>query len=159
MPRVFITMFLFAMAVPTFAGTKEFDAGMKPILAQYLQMQSSLASDSVEGIKKSAKKIKTLAKKLDPSSVTGKHAGHYKNVPSNLVKHASAIGKSNDIAMIREKFKKLSQPMAMWAGMSKPKGIDVVYCSMAKASWLQKKGKTRNPYYGKKMLACGEIVK
>jgi hypothetical protein len=29
---------------------------------------------------------------------------------------------------------------------------------MAKASWLQKVGEARNPYYGKSMLDCGEVV-
>lgn len=29
---------------------------------------------------------------------------------------------------------------------------------MAKASWVQKRGKVRNPYYGPKMLDCGEVV-
>ena len=45
--------------------------------------------------------------------------------------------------------------MAMWATMSKPAGVNVVFCSMAKASWLQTDKKIRNPYYGKKMLTCG----
>jgi hypothetical protein len=48
--------------------------------------------------------------------------------------------------------------MAMWGTMSKPKGIDVVFCSMAKGSWLQKRGEVRNPYYGSSMLTCGEVV-
>ena len=159
MLRAFVTVLLFAMAIPAFADTKTFDAGMTPVLERYLQIQSSLALDDMQGIKESAVKIKSLAKKLDASSVLGEHAGHYKNVPSNLAKHASAIGNSKDIKAVRENFKELSKPMAMWAGMSKPKGIDVVYCPMAKASWLQKKGNIRNPYYGQAMLSCGEVIK
>jgi len=29
---------------------------------------------------------------------------------------------------------------------------------MAKGSWLQSGKEIKNPYYGKSMLACGEIV-
>ena len=156
--RIFFTVLLFAMAIPAFANTKTFDAGMQPIFEQYLQMQSLLASDDMQGIRESATRIGNLAKKLDASSVSGEHAGHYKNVPSNLAKHASAIENFTDLKAVRKNFKELSKPMAMWAGMSKPKGVDVVYCPMAKASWLQKKGKIRNPYYGQTMLSCGEFI-
>ena len=48
--------------------------------------------------------------------------------------------------------------MGMWGSMSKPKSIDVLYCSMSKASWVQKHAKVRNPYHGAKMLECGELV-
>ena len=46
----------------------------------------------------------------------------------------------------------------MWVTMSKPKGLNVAFCSMAKGSWLQSDAKVRNPYHGAKMLRCGEIV-
>ena len=59
---------------------------------------------------------------------------------------------------MRETFKSLSKPMAMWGTMSKPQGIYVVYCPMAKGSWLQKGKEIRNPYHGHEMLRCGEIV-
>jgi len=32
------------------------------------------------------------------------------------------------------------------------------FCSMAKATWLQDDGATRNPYCGSKMLGCAEVV-
>ena len=58
----------------------------------------------------------------------------------------------------RDAFKELSRPMAMWVTMSKPAGVNVVFCSMAKGSWLQTDAKIRNPYYGAKMLSCGQII-
>lgn len=45
----------------------------------------------------------------------------------------------------------------MWVSMSKPKGMSVVYCGMAKGSWIQKKGKIQNPY-DRRMPRCGTIV-
>ena len=74
-------------------------------------------------------------------------------------KAARALGKAQGLEKARESFKKLSQPMAMWASMSKPRNIDVVYCPMSKASWLQKEGAIRNPYHGVEMLRCGQVVK
>ena len=71
---------------------------------------------------------------------------------------AQALSKAPDINAARDAFKQLSQPMAMWATMSHPDGVDVLFCSMAKASWLQKHGEVRNPYYGAASLRCGEVL-
>jgi hypothetical protein len=38
------------------------------------------------------------------------------------------------------------------------KGTIVAFCSMTKKSWLQPKGEIGNPYYGKSMPRCGEVV-
>jgi len=142
-----------------FASTPKFDEEMKEILKAYLIIPKSLAADKTDGVKESAKKISSLAKKLDSSTVTGKHAEHYKNIPVKLQKAADELAKAKDIAAMRNALKELSKPMAMWASMSKPKGVSVIYCSMAPGSWLQKDNTTiANPYYGKKMLRCGEIV-
>jgi hypothetical protein len=35
----------------------------------------------------------------------------------------------------------------------------VFYCPMSKAYWIQTTEKTKNPYYGYKMLKCGEVKK
>lgn len=140
------------------SGTQDFDEQMQPIVERYLAIGDALSSDSMEGVRKNAETIAKLAVKLDPGSVSGEHADHYKSVPGNLERAARGLGKAEGLEKAREAFKKVSQPMAMWATMSKPKGLDVVYCSMAKASWVQRHGKIRNPYYGAKMLDCGEVV-
>ena len=71
---------------------------------------------------------------------------------------AKGLVVARTLAEAREAFKVLSKPMAMWGTMAKPEGIDVVYCSMSRGSWLQPTGAVRNPYHGKSMLGCGEVV-
>ena len=139
-------------------GADRFDQQMQPILESYLQIGDALSADSLDGVREKAESMTKHAGALDSASVSGEHAAHYKNVPTNLKKAAQALSKAQTLDKARESFKKLSQPMAMWATMSKPKNIDVVYCSMAKASWVQKQGKVRNPYYGPEMLECGQVV-
>ncbi|MEK7703954.1 MAG: DUF3347 domain-containing protein [Myxococcota bacterium] len=139
-------------------GTDTFDEGMQPIVARYLVIQDALASDSTTGVTAAATDIATLAGKLDAKSVTGEHAEHYKDVPAKLGVAAAMLAKAKTLDEARAAFKGVSMPMAMWAGMAKPDKIDVVYCDMAKGSWLQARGPVRNPYYGKSMLSCGEVV-
>ena len=139
-------------------GIQRFDQQMEPILESYLQIANALSADSLDGVRDKAEAIAKHAGALDAASVSGEHAAHYKNVPTNLEKAAQALSKAQALDKARESFKKLSQSMAMWATMSKPKSIDVLYCSMANASWVQRHGKVRNPYYGPEMLDCGEVV-
>jgi len=139
-------------------GTERFDQQMESILASYLQIGSALSTDSLDGVRQQADMIAKQAGTLDSDSVSGEHAAHYKNLPANLKTAAKTLGKAKTLDDARESFQKLSMPMAMWTTMSKPKNIDVIYCSMVKASWVQKRGEVRNPYYGPKMLDCGEVV-
>ncbi len=165
MKRVILTLFTFVLAcapsAAALAGTQAFDAQMKPVAKSYLVIQAALASDSMEGVKAAATDLAEAAKNpilLDPKTVSGEHAKHYVGLAGKIVAAAEAVAKAEDIAAAREAFKILSRPLAMWAGMSKPEGIYVIFCSMAKGSWLQSEAAIRNPYYGAKMLACGEVI-
>lgn len=149
-----VTIFL----VTTLAGgTKKFDSSMQPILKEYLKIHTALTKNKTDGIKNSAKKILSLTKKVDPKIVSGEHATHYKHIPMNLKKSAKQIIAAKNIKEMREAFKNLSKPMAMWASMSKPDKIKVGYCAMAKASWLQKGAMIMNPY-DMTMPHCGSFV-
>jgi uncharacterized protein DUF3347 len=152
------TLSIALLAAAAFASTAQFDAGMQPILTEYLKIADVLANDSTTGIQKAAAKIEKLADKLDPATVTGEHAGHYQNVPANLKAATKSIMATEDIVKIRKAFSELSKPMAMWAGMAKPAGINVVYCYGYPGSWLQRGAQVKNPYYGGKMLTCGQII-
>ncbi|MCA9672591.1 MAG: DUF3347 domain-containing protein [Myxococcales bacterium] len=140
------------------AGTAAFDQAMGPVLAQYMRVHSALASDKLDGVSAAAKRIGKLAAKVKPGTVTGKHKAHYASLPKKIRAAAKKLARAKSIDKARTAFKELSRPMAMWATMSKPTGVNVVFCSMAKGSWLQKSAKIRNPYYGAKMLACGQII-
>jgi hypothetical protein len=149
---------LSAVPAPAASGPEAFDESMRPILADYLKIQEKLAADSITGIAAPAQSIAHAASELNTSSLSGEYAAHLKDLPARLREAAGAVGKATDLNATRESFKDLSRPMAMWATMSRPSGINVVFCDMAKASWLQREGAIRNPYYGSQMLTCGQVV-
>ena len=154
----FIFLIISSVGYPVFAGSEKFDEKMQPILEEYIRITESLASDKTEGVADAAKKIESLAGNLSPSLVTGEHASHYKNIPKNISEGAKRMALAKEIAPFRAALADLSKPIVMWTSMSKPSGINVIYCSMNPGSWLQKGAKIRNPYYGSKMLSCGEII-
>lgn len=83
-----------------------------------------------------------------------------------LARTAQALEKSGDLKQAREIFKTFSEQMIAFVekfGHAHYVPLHVVHCSMAfnntGADWLQSSEKIRNPYFGKEMLECGEIVK
>lgn len=155
-----ISLALSLLMLPSMAAadTAAFDKAMGPVVAEYETIHKALSGDSTKGVARAAKKIAKLVAKVDPKSVQGKHAAHYKHLPMKIRAAATKLSKAKGIAKQRAAFMELSRPLAMWATMSKPAGINVVFCSMAKGSWLQRDKKIANPYYGAKMLRCGEVV-
>ena len=160
LPTMFAAFLLTMTASPAAAdsGSHEFGWGMEPVLADYIAIQEALAGDSLEGVPATATSISESAAKLDSEGITGEHAEHYKSVSAALVSASDELAKAQTIEEARAAFKGLSRPMSMWAAMSKPAEINVVFCSMADATWLQKAGDIKNPYYGSSMLGCGEVV-
>ena len=151
-------MSLLLVAKVAQASSTQFDRQMQPILQAYLQIPKALAADKTRGVVAAAKKIKRLTTYLDVTSVGSAHAAHYKKIPQNLQNAASKMIAAKDITAMRAALKDLSRPLAMWVSMAKPQGVNVVYCSMSKGSWVQQGEAIANPYYGAKMLSCGEIV-
>jgi len=154
---IVLTMAMMVLSISLFAENS-FDETMNKITVEYLKIKDTLVNDKTENVNENAKAILMLSKKLDSSKVMGEHKDHFKDLPNKISIAAKELSEAKKIKMMRAAFNDLSKPMAMWATMMKPTGINVAYCSMNPGSWLQKGKEIRNPYYGASMLKCGEIV-
>lgn len=155
--KIILVTLMFFMSTNVFANS--FDTDMNVIFENYLKIHKLLASDHIDGISNLAKNIHETSKKLDLKNAPKNFGDHYKNVPVQIQEASLLISNGTTIEDVRTAFKSLSRPIANWAEMNGAKDVYVYYCSMAKASWVQKLAQIENPYYGQKMLACGEIVK
>lgn len=125
------------------------------VLENYLRIQDALAADSLSGVSDAAKAI---AKNSDALAKRG--TSKTKALAPKIKKSAAALSKAASLEVARKEFKALSSPIVEWASVAKPGGVMTVACPMASAQWLQKEATSiRNPYYGKEMLECGEVVK
>jgi hypothetical protein len=76
---------------------------------------------------------------------------------------ALIAAKNEDIEQKRARFAEISNAMYKVATLAKLKNAGVYhqYCPMAfddkGAYWLSAESEIKNPYYGKKMLECGEV--
>lgn len=121
------------------------------ILEQYFVIQRSLAADTTTGIQAAALKLARLSRQAatqDPK-VGAQLSG---------VSQAATRLQTSDLKTARNEFGELSKRVTAWlqaAGGDRPYQF---YCSMANKAWLQQDKQTRNPYYGKSMLTCGELI-
>jgi len=99
-------------------------------LAGYEKARASLAADDLAGAKAAA---------------------------SSLGASGSALAASSSLNDARAAFEKLSDnAKKLSKGQS---GYYVVHCSMLKKDWVQTSTDIGNPYGGKEMAECGEVVK
>ncbi|MBG59762.1 MAG: hypothetical protein CMJ16_04820 [Peredibacter sp.] len=121
---------LMLMMTSAFAHELEF--------ANYLKLQKALAGDDYNAALSAHKTI--------CEDELGHYTANYKDCGKEF----------KGIEELRNSFKELSQ---LFIGNGKNKELDqlqIMSCSMAKAKWVQEKGEISNPYYGMKMLSCGE---
>ena len=109
-------------------------------IASYLEIQTTLAKDSTEGL---------------PAQIPALVSALMSAKQEKASKAASQMEGSKSIAEYRDRFQKVSEILLPWMKKHKIKGLILAYCPMKKAYWLQAKGELRNPYYGAEMLECG----
>lgn len=121
-------------------------------LAEYLKIHEALAGDRTEGVVQAASKISETAR-----SMAGHASSNEAPLYQELARTASAV-QGNDIEALRTATKALSLAVDRALRAAKVEGWYLFYCPMAEGYWIQKDTAPRNPYYGKSMLRCGEIV-
>ncbi len=147
------------------AGQGGLTTAFATMIDHYEPIRQALLHDSITGIATHAKTIATEAATLAARFDTTARAG----VPANekaectallpeVKRAAKALAGATDLAAVRAAFGDLSKAMVRYREMAGCDGPVVVYCPMAKKSWLQPAGEIGNPYLGQKMAGCGEVV-
>ena len=140
----------FALAAPAAAHPVAETAPL--VLSEYVRVHDALASDRVEGVADAATKIEAMA-----TEMLG-HAGDAEKRFYEGLAAAAAKMKAGDLAALRAPMKELSVAVDAFLRAAGTAGWQLYYCPMADGYWIQTAEGVRNPYYGAKMLACGDKV-
>jgi protein SCO1/2 len=111
-----------------------------------LAIQSALAHDTVAGVSAQAIVLRDAA--------TAAH------VPA-VATAAADLARQTTLADARRAFGVVSDALVTYTHAHpelRAAGLRVAYCPMVRKSWLQKNGPLENPYYGSRMLSCGEFT-
>lgn len=141
-----LTLALLLTAGPLFSAPAPAPAGFDAVLGHYEAVRKALLADTVAGIPAHAAEITRLAKSAPA------------DLAPQIAEAARKLSVAKDLQTARDAFYELSKPMVRWREAAGSKSNVVAYCSMSKRSWLQPKGEIGNPYYGKSMATCGEVV-
>jgi len=129
------------------------------ILQDYLSVKDALVASKIDLATTGAKKLSKSIQSLDVNSLSSEEKKLFIQQKSNLQKLSEGIASSGDIEKQRSKFAELS--VILWpivkgsAKLDQPLFYD--YCPMKKMYWISADEAIKNPYYGSKMLTCGNI--
>ena len=149
-------LFLFALltmaAIATASSSSTFDEIMQP----YEWIRLRLLNDSTEGIVEHAESLRKTASAAAEASAADEEVRPLLKKISGFAKELAA---AEDIEASRQAFYEISKMLVQFR--SKLSGDDlpsVMYCPMARRSWLQLDDEIGNPYHGQSMAACGNVV-
>ena len=139
------------------ASAAEMPAGsLEKLVGLYLPMQEALAGDSAAVVAGQAAKLATEAEAIAKKEREKPTLDAIEDLEAVVV--AARGMKGSEIEALRAQFKPLSRAVGRLVERQAVAGHGIYYCPMADAYWVQKSGAVKNPYYGSKMLGCGEAV-
>jgi protein SCO1 len=138
-----------AVASPKAVGTAgPVSTPASPLVDAAVAIQHALAQDSMVGVVAQAQALRDAAAALGAPG-------------AEIAAAAGGLAQQTTLADARKAFGAMSDALvasvksgAVELGV----GNRVGYCPMVRKSWLQKDGPVANPYYGGKMLTCGELL-
>lgn len=136
---------------------------IRPVFEAYLELKEALTKDDVSGARLKGKNLLQVMNKTD-FGPDGMHKIQWEEFRKEVLAVLEHIEHQQDIESIRNAFWSVSKLFIHYAETTRAYDgtIYVQYCPMADgdkgASWLSTDSAIRNPYFGGKMPACGEVV-
>ncbi|MBL7768583.1 MAG: DUF3347 domain-containing protein [Flavipsychrobacter sp.] len=134
---------------------------LKDVYAHYHHISFALAKDDAAETSNGAKALQVAIAEVDKSGMSAEQQQVFAANEAALQEHAAAIVNAG-IEEQRKQYEKLGEslyPLVKAFGSEKP--LYKAYCPMAfdnkGASWISTSKDINNPYFGEKMLTCGEI--
>jgi len=148
---------------PQFEVDNEFQEQLGSLFTSYVQLKDALVASNAPDVKASASKTKDALKNVDMKLLSGQAHNDWMAYLAPMESALTSIESSTDIEEQRKSFSTLSDNFykSIKAFGLGGKEAFYEYCPMAfnneGAYWLSDQEKIRNPYFGDKMLTCGEV--
>jgi Cu(I)/Ag(I) efflux system membrane fusion protein len=142
----------------------EFRHQLGTMMEGYLAVQKALAADQADLAVQEAKKALDALGAVDMTLVSGQDHMDWMKQEGELKRVLSRMVEAKEIETIRKEFAEMSEQMMATAKQFKASSVTLYQfkCPMAfnnqGATWLQADKETANPYFGKMMLRCGDVM-
>ena len=142
--------------------TDAFKNQLEQVFNTYITLKDAFVVDDSRLASASAKELLSAMKKVDMKQLSDHEAhNHWMAISKEILGSANSISKISEIEKQRGHFKHLSAHLSKGVKLF---GVNQLvyeqFCPMADSNkgafWLSLKEKIQNPYYGSKMLTCGD---
>ncbi|NBB94779.1 MAG: DUF3347 domain-containing protein [Planctomycetes bacterium] len=142
----------------------EFIEALGKALDGYVAIQRALANDNLDTARRAAADAGQAIAAVDVNSLDGKDRQVWTRRAEAAGEALSRLGGADDIQAARSQFLEISQQVTALLRRFGAAGrtLNHMHCPMAfnnaGADWLQVGETVANPYFGERMLRCGEVV-
>lgn len=148
---------------PQFQVEGGFQNQLGDVFTSYLSLKDAFVSSDAGKIKAEAAKTQQALGKVDMKKVSGAAHNDWMNYTGGIESSLKEILSSQDIEAQRKSFRALTDNLykSIKAFGLGGKNAFYEFCPMAfnneGAYWISESEQIRNPYFGEKMLTCGEV--
>lgn len=148
---------------PQFQVDDKFQQQLSTAFASYVDLQEALVSSAPKEVQQEASKTSSALASVDLSLLSGAARNDAKTYIASMESSLKEIAASEDIEVQRKSFSALSDNLYKSVKAFGLGGEEAfyTYCPMAfnneGGHWLSDEEKVSNPYFGDKMLTCGEV--
>lgn len=148
---------------PQFDVPQDFQKQLGEVFTAYISLKEALVSSDLEKAKSEATLTRQAVGKVDMKLLSGVAHNDWMAYLTPIDNSLKDIAASSDLEAQRKEFSTLSDNLYKSIKAFGLGGTEAFYefCPMAfdneGAYWLSDNAQIRNPYFGDKMLACGEV--
>jgi hypothetical protein len=145
-------------------GDSQNKIAIKEIVSIYLLLKNAFTEDNSTAAANAGKKLEAAIKNFRKDDLTADQKKAFEDIEDDAREHAEHIGKNGgNIAHQREHFEMLSKDIydlvkTFGGGQVLYKDFCPMYNNGKGAFWLSESKEIKNPYFGKTMPICGNIV-
>ncbi|MEX1240426.1 MAG: DUF3347 domain-containing protein [Cyclobacteriaceae bacterium] len=148
---------------PRFEVDRAFQKQMADVFSSYVDLKNALVSSDAGKVREEATDTEEVVAKVDMKLLSGAAHNDWMNYLTPIQSSLKDIQASDDIEAQRRAFSALSENLYKNIKAFGLGGDEAyyTYCPMAfdnqGAFWLSENDEISNPYFGDKMLKCGEV--
>lgn len=141
-----------------------FRSDLAILLDHYFELKDALVASDVELSAGKAALLADFASGIDPGDLNPETKAIWMAFREPVVTGSRALTKETGIDRQRIPFEEISEAVIELVDIFQPVGYEVYHqsCPMGRegpADWLSREEKIQNPYYGERMMNCGEVVR
>jgi hypothetical protein len=141
---------------------QEAESGIMEVYNRYFALKEALVKSDPSLASAEATRLLAATGKVNMGALKGQEHERFMKMQNKLAEYSKAIAETKSLEKQRVAFSKLSGPVYdLMKAVSPGYEVYLDHCPMYNegkgADWISREKPIRNPYYGSKMMTCGNV--